>query len=199
MDYILREEAIMKTLIALSAAVILFAACCANMPAPAPQQAAPQEGNIIHAPLSEMLEMSPVFEKVKPFLATFDATTPDGTYNIDGDKIFAAVSRYNTKPEEEVLMESHRFHSEIHYLLSGEELFGYADIENLTEATPYDDASDVEFWHNPAQFGKYLLDGNYAVFLDVNASHAPKIMQGNEPKHVVKVVVKFHKDVLEQL
>ncbi|WP_424245238.1 YhcH/YjgK/YiaL family protein [Elusimicrobium posterum] len=186
----------MKKLVVLLTAAVMLGACATGG---VKKSNTESDALMVNKPLQEIFKMSPVFDKVRDFVAKFDENTPDGRYEIDGDKIFAMVSRYNTKKIEDVLMESHRYHSEIHYLLSGREYLGYTSIEGLSRNTEYDEKSDVEFWNNPPKFDLAYADDKMAVFYNSNAGHAPKIDVDNKERPVVKVVIKFRKEVIDNL
>jgi hypothetical protein len=49
-------------------------------------------------------------------------------YDIDGDNLFAPVSEYMTKNEEDAKYEAHQKYIDIQYVVSGKELIGVAPI-----------------------------------------------------------------------
>jgi len=67
-------------------------------------------------------------------------------YDIDGDKVYAIVSRYPAKNEEECRYEAHRKYIDIQYVFKGRELIGHADVKSKKDIlTPYDPGKDIEF------------------------------------------------------
>ena len=47
-----------------------------------------------------------------------------GKYEIDGENIFALISEYKTKSEQEGKLEAHRKYIDVQYVISGEEIDG---------------------------------------------------------------------------
>jgi YhcH/YjgK/YiaL family protein len=110
-----------------------------------------------------------------------------GRYELDGDRVFALVQRYHTKPREQGVWEAHRRYLDVQYVAAGIECMGVAPLQNLTVTQPYAADNDCE-----------LLAGNgdlvtasastFAIFFPQDA-HMPCLACG-EPSPVVKVVVK---------
>lgn len=110
-----------------------------------------------------------------------------GRHDIDGDRLFALVMEYDTKPREKAFWEAHRKYYDIQYVLSGEERMGFAPLSHLA-AEPYDEAKDFV----PAEGdGDFLLvrEGSFAIFGPHDA-HMPSLHPGARPHPVRKVVVK---------
>ncbi len=151
---------------------------------------------MINKELNELLLASPVFDGLDTVIAGFDKNTPEGRYNVDGDNIFLLVSRYTTLSEEQILMESHQKYSEIHLLLEGSEELGYCQTAVLIPHMPYDEHKDIEFWQKPTTYPKAVIDAKKAVFFNCGEAHAPRIAIGGKPQPVMKIVIKFKKEVL---
>lgn len=124
------------------------------------------------------------------YLATFDPATGDGRHEIDGERVFALVQRYDTAPGAEKRFESHRLHADIQFVASGRERILRARSPDLVEETPYDEATDVSFYADPPASSSVLLGaGDFAVLFPDDA-HKPGCMAGG--RHAVrKVVVKI--------
>ncbi len=115
------------------------------------------------------------------------ATLAPGRHEIDGDRLFAIVMHYDTKPREQAFWEAHRKYFDIQFVLAGEERMGFASLDHLT-AEPYDESKDFV----PAQGeGDYLRvpAGSFAVFGPQDA-HMPSLNAGAAPQAVKKIVVK---------
>ncbi|MBQ3573317.1 MAG: YhcH/YjgK/YiaL family protein [Clostridia bacterium] len=112
---------------------------------------------------------------------------PLGKYELDGKNIFYMVQEYDTKPFANVA-EAHDKYIDIQFIVSGEEIIGYAPRccdKKLLEEHPEDDYSlfecKVEFLE--------LFKGNFMVFYP-NDIHSPGIMK-NAPVPCKKVVFKI--------
>ncbi len=154
---------------------------------------------MINKPLEEIFAMHPAFDKVRPVVAAFNADTKDGAYEIDGKKIVAYVSRYTTSAMPPAKVESHRKHSEIHFTLSGRENLVYTDVDPLKRNGEYVVENDVEFWDAPSNMPKGFIDEKTGMFFNANAGHFPKVAFEGKEIPVVKVVIKFETDVLDNL
>ena len=70
----------------------------------------------------------------------------EGKVEIIGDRIFANIDRYKTKPETKCRMEAHRQYIDIQVLFSGQEIIAWHPVGELEETVPYDSAKDVGFY-----------------------------------------------------
>lgn len=82
--------------------------------------------------------------------------------------------------------EAHRKFLDIHYIISGEEILGYADISTLTTAKAYDEAGDCEMLDGK-MLPISLKAGDFCVVYPEDA-HTP--VMGKSDK-LVKVVAKI--------
>jgi YhcH/YjgK/YiaL family protein len=114
-----------------------------------------------------------------------------GRHEIDGDRVFALVQSYTTKPIESAFYEAHCRYSDIQFIFNGRETILWAPLVTMSDQTmAYDDAKDAALWKcNPTDSTLLRLSaGHVAVFFPQDA-HAPG-MEWNSPCEVVKVVVK---------
>ena len=119
---------------------------------------------------------------------------PDGRIDLDGDRVYALLQSYATKPRGEGKPEAHRRYIDVQALLAGREACGYAAVsENLTIDTPYDGARDFMLFRATACDFFTLIPGNFAVFFPHDA-HQPGCRVGGEAEAVRKVVVKMRLD-----
>jgi uncharacterized protein, YhcH/YjgK/YiaL family len=65
---------------------------------------------------------------------------------IDGNSY--TIQEYQTKEEDECVLESHRNHIDVQYMLDGEEEFITYMTSGLTYTGKYDEINDVEYWSN---------------------------------------------------
>ena len=75
------------------------------------------------------------------FLRTLDKSTKPQSFSFDGFS-GSIVAVKTDKKQEESELEAHREYLDIHYVLCGEECFGYADVSSLTPTTDYNSEKD---------------------------------------------------------
>ncbi|HSW56365.1 MAG TPA: YhcH/YjgK/YiaL family protein [Ignavibacteriaceae bacterium] len=110
-----------------------------------------------------------------------------GKYEIDGENIFALVSEYKTKSESEGKLEAHKKYIDVQYVISGEELMGYAPLGVQKVLEPYKEENDIVFFTGDKSFTK-VSAGMFAIFFPEDV-HMPGIMT-KESLPVKKLVIK---------
>jgi YhcH/YjgK/YiaL family protein len=114
----------------------------------------------------------------------------DGKVEIDGDRVFALVQRYETMINDAPKFEYHRKYIDVQFIVSGEEVIGWAPVALMTITEAYDAAKDICF--GAMAIGKWtpihLQAGQLAVLWPEDG-HAPKLASG-APSPVMKIVVK---------
>ncbi len=82
-------------------------------------------------------------EKAFQFLRDTDFTEMNlGKYNIDGDKLYAIVNEYETKPIGEGMLEAHRKYIDIHYIITGSECIATTFLTDQVPTKDYDEQDD---------------------------------------------------------
>jgi YhcH/YjgK/YiaL family protein len=109
-----------------------------------------------------------------------------GRVPLDGDKIYALVQEYQSKPVEQIAWEAHRRYIDIQYLISGQENIGYGSISQFTVVRE-EPERDLLALAGSGQLLQ-LQSGQFAIFWPHDA-HAPALA-GNAAGLVKKVVVK---------
>ncbi|OFY58105.1 MAG: hypothetical protein A2V50_01595, partial [Bacteroidetes bacterium RBG_19FT_COMBO_42_10] len=114
-------------------------------------------------------------------------------HEIDGNNVYAPVSEYMTKNEEDARYEAHLKYIDIQYVITGKELIGVApvsDRKDMLEA--YNEANDIMFMTvNTITNLKASPDRFFIFFPD--DIHRPGLKDG-ENSLVRKVVVKVKVD-----
>ena len=114
-----------------------------------------------------------------------------GKQVIDGERPFAVVQRYRTKPVSDARWEMHRRYLDVQYIARGSERIGYVPwSESLPVEEVYDPERDVAFY----EASGVLLPvsaGMFAIFTP-DEVHAPCLSPGESTPagEVLKVVVK---------
>jgi YhcH/YjgK/YiaL family protein len=110
-----------------------------------------------------------------------------GKYEIDGENIFALISEYKTKSEQEGKLEAHRKYLDVQYVISGEEKMGYVPLHGQQILEPYKEENDIIFFTGEKSFTK-VSTGMFAIFFPEDV-HMPGIRSGDSSL-VKKLVIK---------
>jgi biofilm protein TabA len=115
---------------------------------------------------------------------------PDGKVEIDGQKVYAIVQRYETTDTDRPKFEYHRKYIDIQFIASGKEVIGWAPAESIAISEAYDADKDAAF--GAVENGKWtplaLQAGQLAVLYPEDG-HAPRLAFG-EASAVLKIVIK---------
>jgi len=119
------------------------------------------------------------------------SSLPEGRHELDGDRLFAIVQRYPTKPPEEARWEAHRKYLDVQYVVEGVERMGYAPLApEMPIQQAYDPAKDLVFFSTAGDLFE-VGAGGFAIFAPQDV-HAPGLAAGDPPVpgEVLKVVIK---------
>lgn len=111
-----------------------------------------------------------------------------GKYVIDGDKVFATITKAPSKEFEQSAWESHRKYIDVQYVIAGKEKIGVSPLADATVTKPYDETKDGA---NYNATGKYFIASPKEFFLFFpNDVHRPNIkVEGFDT--VKKLVIKI--------
>lgn len=110
------------------------------------------------------------------------AALPDGcTYTIQ---------EYMTKPEDECVIESHRNHFDIQYMIEGHEMFKIYTNNCLTSTGEYSEEKDVEFLNGGTVSSQIILVPGSMIIVHNNQPHKGAIIDHRQEK-VKKLVCKI--------
>jgi len=118
------------------------------------------------------------------------AALADGRVEIDGDRVFALVQRYETVKTDSPKFEYHRKYIDVQFIASGEEIIGWIPREGMAVTEAYDEKKDICF--GSAATGAWTavrLEAGQAAVLWPEDGHAPKL-SASAPSRVMKIVVK---------
>ncbi len=113
---------------------------------------------------------------------------PDGRYPIDGERVFALVQTYETKPVTDGFPEAHRRYADVQVVIAGTEWFGYAPLTDQPIHIPYDADRDILFVRSETSLYR-LVPGAFALFFPHDA-HLPSRTL-TTPERVRKIVIKI--------
>lgn len=133
--------------------------------------------------------ISPALGTALGFLRETDLhSLPEGRIELDGDRVFATVSAYRTRPVAQGRWEAHRRYGDVQAMIAGTERMGVAALSAMREIVLYDAAKDVAFLEGQGDFVT-VGEGAFAVFFPQDA-HMPQIC-AEAPAMVRKIVIKF--------
>lgn len=124
---------------------------------------------------------------LKKMESTDFSNIEEGKYEIDGNKVFMLVQKYNTKDEKDSRWEAHFKYIDIQYIYEGKELIKYSYINDLKQVE-CDKEKDICFLEGDGDF-LTLSSGTFAIFLPDDA-HKPCVSVNNNSSQVKKIVFK---------
>ncbi|MDD3149276.1 MAG: YhcH/YjgK/YiaL family protein [Candidatus Gastranaerophilales bacterium] len=111
----------------------------------------------------------------------------NGKYEIDKDEIFALIQEYQSKSMSEGKWEAHQQYIDIQFIIEGEELLGYLNIDEFEPTSNYDKEKDIIWGNGNGNFAK-AKEGEFLIFTSKDA-HMPGIAV-DKPSYVKKAVIK---------
>jgi YhcH/YjgK/YiaL family protein len=130
------------------------------------------------------------FAKAIDFLLRPDLKElPVGTYGIDGERIYAMVSKDMGLKKENALLETHKQYIDIQLVLAGIDDIGWKPKSLCKQPSgEYDQESDLQFFADKPNTWLSIENGEFAIFFPEDA-HMPLISSGQIHKIVVKIAV----------
>ena len=116
-------------------------------------------------------------------------TMENGQYEIDGDKVYAIVNSYDTKPVGDCAWEAHIRYCDIHYSVSGSERIGYAHKSHMLEIQEYNPDKDYALFTGAGDWNT-IREGSFCLLLPEDI-HAPGAIAGEHSSHLKKVIIKL--------
>lgn len=142
--------------------------------------------------LERYIAVLPGLDKAAAFVQDFWRNPrADGRYEIDGERIFANVSTYDTKDRDGAQFESHRKYVDLQAVICGEEAIGWAPLTDALTMTKeeFSKGGDIAFYTGETVIDTVLPAGTFALLLPQDA-HMPCLYTGKERK-VTKIIVKI--------
>ena len=128
------------------------------------------------------------FEKAFEILKSLDDSATERITVEDGI-FWVNIAEFDEVSDGEKQFEAHRYFLDIHFIISGEEKFGYADIEKLCETQAYDAENDYLLLSGDAD-AVTLRKGDFCVVFPEDA-HIPVMAKGEGKlkKAIVKIKI----------
>ncbi len=133
--------------------------------------------------------LHPLFAKAFEFIQNSDfSQMEDGKHEIEGDKLYAAISTLTGKNKAEAVLETHNRYIDIQLPLSGVETIGWKAGDRLKEISkPYAEDKDITFFNDQPSSYTVIHQGEFAIYFPEDG-HAPGIGEGTIRKVVIKVL-----------
>ena len=128
------------------------------------------------------------FPKAFEFLLSHELKElPVGKYEIDGERVYAMVSKDLGLKKEDALLETHEKYIDIQLILAGTDDIGWKPKSLCKQPSGvYDHTSDLQFFNDKPISWLSLESGEFAIFFPEDA-HMPLISSGRIHKVVVKI------------
>jgi biofilm protein TabA len=112
---------------------------------------------------------------------------PIGKYEMDGDRVYAMVSRDPGRRKEDALLETHERYIDIQLVLAGTDDMGWKPKALCRQPSgEYDPKNDIQFFADEPDAWLSVRSGAFVIFFPEDA-HMPLIASGQLHKIVVKV------------
>ncbi len=146
-------------------------------------------GHINQLANAEALYPAPIVKALRHLQATDFSKLDAGQYEIDGRDIYMQVIDTATKDKSQTKPEVHKNYIDVQFLVSGQELMGFAsDTGNNSEVEAHPDR-DLYFYADAEnEIDLRFRAGNFAVYFPFDV-HRPCCADG-EPMPIRKVVIK---------
>ena len=136
------------------------------------------------------LTLNKGFAKAIEFLLRPDLKElPAGKHEIDGDRVYATVSKDLGRKKEDAFLETHKKYIDIQLVLAGTDDVGWKPKSSCKQPSgEYDQKTDVQFFADEPDAWLSTESGSFAIFFPEDA-HMPLISSELLHKVVVKVAV----------
>lgn len=145
--------------------------------------------------ISDYFEELPLLKKVEDFVVDFkNGKLADGTYEIDGKRVFAMVQSYRTRQQTHKMMfEAHKKYIDLQYIVNGIEKIRWARLDSVDLVEEkYSTGGDIAFYEGDAMFDFTLTKGTFLLLYPEDA-HLPGL-SAQKDVNVRKIVFKIQVD-----
>lgn len=114
---------------------------------------------------------------------------PAGKIVIDGERLYASISKGPGRKKDEAKLETHEKYIDIQYVIAGVDEMGWKHKSLCRQpAAVYDPAADIRFFADEPETWFRVTSGTFVIFFPEDA-HLPLISSGEVHKVVMKVRV----------
>jgi YhcH/YjgK/YiaL family protein len=142
------------------------------------------------------LTLNTGFAKAIAYLSRPDLKAlPAEKYEIDGERVYAMVSRDHGREKKDALLETHEKYIDIQLVLAGTDEMGWKPRSSCKRPSgEYDPETDLQFFADEPDAWLSVESGSFAIFFPEDA-HMPMISPGQIHKVVVKVAMTPSKEL----
>ncbi len=114
---------------------------------------------------------------------------PTGKYQIDGERVYAMVSREQGRSRGDAQLETHQKYIDIQLVLAGTDDMGWKPkVLCKQPSVGYDPKEDIQYFADEPDAWLSVKSGSFVIFFPEDA-HLPLISSGQLHKVVVKVAI----------
>ena len=95
--------------------------------------------------------------------------------------MFANVQEYDTVAASEKQLEAHRGYYDVQFVVSGQELLQYAQLDGLPECQPFDEGNDFGLYETPEQCTNVVLRAGDLAVLAPKMRTSPAARSASSP------------------
>jgi YhcH/YjgK/YiaL family protein len=117
------------------------------------------------------------------------STVAEGRTELEGDRLYASVSTYDTSTREERRFEAHKKYIDVQAVLEGEECIDVSLEKDLPILEAYDDKKEVMFLRPPKEFASLVMQTGCLADFYPQDVHRPGCNLRDQ-RRVRKLVVK---------
>lgn len=126
---------------------------------------------------------------LRPDLKELPMGKPMGKYEIEGERVYAMVSKEPGRRREDALLETHAKYIDIQLVLAGTDTMGWKPGALCKKPTgAYDPEEDIQYFSDEPDTWIVTQSGSFVIFFPEDA-HMPLISSGELHKVVVKIAV----------
>jgi YhcH/YjgK/YiaL family protein len=142
--------------------------------------------------ITKQAAMTPALQKAINYLRRLPkGELPADKVEVDGSRVKASPSAYESIVTETPKMEGHRKYIDVQYIVSGEEDIAWTPVERIAVTQAYDENKDNFYGTTPAsRIARMTLRAGQVMLLYPEDGHAPKLAVGGKSSPVKKIVVK---------
>ena len=133
-------------------------------------------------------------KKIEQFLQQVSSDMQEGSYEIDGEDVYARIMSYPTKEGSQCTIEAHDIYRDIQFTLRGGERISVYQREKLTANAAYDRENDFWSFHIAEPYIQVDNIPGHFTMLKPNEAHRPQESIDGRYAVVKKGVIKIKEE-----
>lgn len=136
--------------------------------------------------ISRYVNLNKYIRSAIEFLSNSNEYSAEGRYEIDGDNVYANITKVSTVANSEYF-EAHKKYLDLQVVIKGSEILKYPSISQCTQIMDYDENSDCYFFEGTGS-EIHIKEGMFYLLYPTDA-HASGIRYNDD--HLKKIVIKI--------